>query len=69
MMISRILDDNSIEYVVAVTYASAKGRLFEMFFGWRGCRGNYSRVVLSKKGWARVDEMVRYYHTFCEKKD
>lgn len=69
MMISKWLDENSIEYVLAITYAESKGRLFEMFFGWRCSRKDgRSRIVLPKKGWATVAEMAQYYHTFCNNK-
>ena len=69
MMISKWLDENSIEYVLAITYAESKGRLFEMFFGWRGSRKDgRSRIVLPQKGWATVAEMAQYYHTFCDNK-
>ena len=69
MMISKWLDENSVEYVLAITYAEGKGRLFEMFFGWRGSYKNgLSRVVLPQKGWATVAEMAQYYRTFCNNK-
>lgn len=68
-MISKWLDENSIEYVLAITYAESKGRLFEMFFGWRCSRKDgRSRIVLPKKGWATVAEMTQYYNTFCKNK-
>ena len=66
-METRILNVNSIEYVIASTYATGKGRLFEMFFGWRCTKGENAKIVLSKKGWAEVDEMIDYYKKFVEK--
>ena len=67
-MIAKWLDVDSIEYVVASTYASGKGRLFELFFGWRRTnKFNMAQMVFSKKDWIRIDEMVCYYYTFCVK--
>lgn len=68
MMISKWLDENSLEYVLAITCAESKGRLFEMFFGWRCSRNGLSRIVLPQKGWATVAEMTQYYQTFCNNK-
>ena len=66
-MITRWLPDNSIEYIIASTYASGKGYLFDMFFGWRQTKGGQCRMVFSRKDWKRIDEMVKYYNTFVNK--
>ena len=67
-MITRYLNENSIEYTIASAYASGKGRLFEMFFGWRRTDKNGTvKFILSRKGWQVVDEMVEYYHRYVEK--
>lgn len=67
-MITRCLNENSIEYTIASTYASGKGRIFEMFFGWRSTDKNgMAKFILNRKGWEIVDEMVEYYHRYVEK--
>lgn len=67
-MITRWLNENSMEYVIAFTYASGKGRLFEMFFGWRETNkdGN-CKMIFSKKDWEKIDSSIEYYHKFIEK--
>lgn len=67
-MTTRYLKEDSIEYIIACAYASGKGRIFEMFFGWRKTDKNgMAKVILSHKGWQTVDEMVEYYHRYNEK--
>lgn len=67
-MITRYLNENSIEYTIASTYASGKGFIFEMFFGWRHTDKNgIVKFILSRKGWQVVDEMIEYYHRYVEK--
>ena len=68
-MMARWIDENSIEYVIACTYAESKGYLFNSFFGWRKTRKNMAKVTLSKHGWEIVDQMVRYYKIFVENND
>ena len=64
-METRWLHQDSIEYIIAETYAHAKGYLFEMFFGWRKTTSNgMSKMVLTRRGWKKVDEMVKYYKVF-----
>ena len=38
-MITRWYNENSVEYLIASAYATGKGRMFEMFFGWRQTKG------------------------------
>ena len=66
-MITRWMPLNSIEYTIASTYASGKGFLFEMFFGWRQTnKDNQCRMVFSRKDWKQIDEMIKYYNTFVK---
>lgn len=66
MFQERILHTDSIEYVIADAFASGKGRIFEMFFGWRGVRGEEARFVFSSRDWKRIDEMVAYHYTYVK---
>lgn len=67
-MIIRWLHEDSIEYTIASTYASGKGRLFEMFFGWRQTnKKGQCRMIFSRKDWKQIDEMVNYYNAFVKK--
>ena len=67
-MITRWLHEDSIEYTIASTYASGKGRLFEMFLGWRQTNEEgQCRMVFSRKDWEQIDEMVNYYNAFVKK--
>lgn len=64
-METRWLHQDSIDYIIAETYASAKGRLFEMFFGWRQTKKDgMSKIILTRRGWKIVDEMIEYYKVF-----
>ena len=64
-METRWLHQDSIEYIIAETYAHAKGYLFEIFFGWRKTTSNgMSKIVLTRRGWKKVDEMIKYYEVF-----
>lgn len=63
----RILQENSLEYLIAITYAEAKGFLFEMFFGWRGTdKDGNAKIILTKKGWIAVEEKIKYYNKFIK---
>ena len=67
-MITRWLNENSIEYIIAFTYASGKGFLFEMFFGWRGTDKNDNcKMIFSKKDWQNIDASIKYYYKFIKK--
>ena len=63
-MITRWYNEDSIEAVLASTYAGGKGYLFEMFFGWRENRKGESRFVFSRKDWERIDTAIEYYKKF-----
>lgn len=65
-MVTRWLNDDSIEYIIASTYASAKGRLFEIYFGWRQTKEGKARFVFSRKDWERIDEMIEYSKRFLK---
>lgn len=67
MMISRWYNQDSVEHVIASTYASGKGYIFEMFFGWRQNHNNESRFVFSKKDWEKIDTEIKYFKKFVEK--
>ena len=66
-MITRWLHEDSIEYVIASTYASGKGYFFETLFGWRQNKKGNCKMVFSKKDWKKIDEMIEYYNTFVNK--
>ncbi len=66
-MITRWVNINSIEYVIASTYAQGKGYIFEMLFGWRKTRGEDAKFVFCKKDWENIDTMIKYYNTFVKK--
>lgn len=66
-MMTRWIDENSVEYVIACTYAESKGYLFNSLFGWKETKKNMAKITLSKHGWETVDQMVKYYKTFVEK--
>lgn len=66
-MITRWLHEDSIEYIIALTYARGKGYLFEMFFGWRQTKKGQCRMVFSRKDWEQIDIMVKYYNTYVNK--
>jgi len=65
-MIARWYNINSIEYVIACAYASGKGRIFEIFYGWRTVYNNDCKMVFSRKDWENIDELIRYYNRFCK---
>lgn len=65
-METRWLNINSIDYVIASSYAAGKGYLFEMFFGWRKTRNENCKMVFSKKDWKTIDTMKKYYNTFVK---
>ena len=66
-MITRWLNEDSIEYIIASTYASGKGRLFEIYFGWRQTnKDGKARFVFSRKDWEKIDEMIEYYKRFLK---
>ena len=66
-MITRWIDNNTIEYVITSTYTEGKSYIFNMFFGWRQTRENNAKFVLSKKDWEKIDVMIRYYNRFVKK--
>ena len=66
-MYSRWYNDDTIGYLVASTYAEAKGWLFGLFFGWRMAHNNESRFLFSRKDWANIDDRISYYETFVKK--
>lgn len=67
-METRWLHQDSIDYIIAVTYSHGRGRLFEAFFGWRQTKKDgMSKIVLSHRGWEKVDEMIAYYKVFNKK--
>lgn len=68
-MIAKWLDDNSIEAVIAFTYASAKGFIFEMFFGWRQTKHDKVKFLFSKRDWKNIDTMVKYYYKYVNKEE
>lgn len=65
-MITKWLDENTIEYVIACTYAHGKGYIFEMFYGWRKSKDGMSCIILSKRDWKIVEYMTEYYKKFCK---
>jgi len=65
-MISRWYNENSIEAVIASTFASGKGRIFEMFFGWRENHKGECRFVFSRNDWEKIDEEIEYYKKFIK---
>lgn len=67
MFQERVLNTDTVEYVIASSFASGKGRIFEIFFGWRGVRGEEARFVFSSRDWKRIDEMTAYYYTYVER--
>lgn len=66
-MTTKWIDENSVEYVIAIAYAESKGYFYNVFFGWRQSRDGMARIILSKHGWKHVDELKRYYEVFCYK--
>ncbi len=68
-MITRWYHEDSIEYVIASTYAQGKGRLFEMFFGWRETYNHECRMVFSANDWENIDECIEYYNEFVREKE
>ena len=65
-MITRWYNENSIEYLIASAYATGKGRMFEMFFGWRQTKGEDCRMVFSRRDWEKIDELIEYAHRFVK---
>ena len=65
-METRWIHEDSIEYVIASAYAHGKGYWFNVMFGWKATHNHKCKVVLSHKDWRKVDEMIRYYYTFCK---
>ena len=58
-MITRYLKEDSIEYIIACTYESGKGRIFEKFKKKKKTDKNgIAKFILNHKGWQTVDEMV-----------
>lgn len=68
-MITRWYHEDSIEYLIASTYATGKGRLFEMFCGWRGTHNHECKMVFSANDWKNIDESIEYYNKFVAKKE
>jgi len=67
-METRWIHEDSVEYVIASTYAKSKSYLFQSFFGWRQTKSDgMARFVLTKRGWKMVDESIKYYYTFVKK--
>lgn len=65
-MTARWYNENSIESVIASTFARGKGRLFEMFFGWRENRKGENKFVFSDNDWEQIDEEIEYYKKFVK---
>lgn len=65
-MITRWVNQNTVEYVITSTYAEGKGYLFNLFFGWRQTHKDNARFTLSRKDWKIIDEMIEYYYTFVK---
>lgn len=59
-MIAKWINVDSIEYTIACNYADGKGCIFEMFFGWRGIKGDKAKMVFSRKDWKKINTMVEY---------
>ena len=66
-MIAKWFNNDSIEYIIASAYATGKGRWFGMFFGWRECHKNESKIILSKHDWEEVNDLIEYYNKFVKK--
>lgn len=67
-MTTRKYHIDTIEYLITDTYAEAKGRLFNLFFGWRKTdSNNMAYFNLSNKDWENIDISIKYYYTFVEK--
>lgn len=62
----RWYDENSIEYVICFTYASGRGKLFEMFYGWRETRNGKCKMIFSTADWKNIDESIEYYYKFVK---
>ena len=63
-MITRWYSDDSIEGLLAATYAEGKSFLFQMFFGWREARKSEMKFVFSRKDWKNIDRKIEYYKKF-----
>ena len=66
-MISKWLDADSIDYLIATAYSAGKGKLFGIFFGWRECNQGKSKITLSKQDWEEIKDLTEYYKNFIEK--
>ncbi len=66
-MVTKWLNENSVEYVIASAYAQGKGRLFEMFFGWRQTDKNGNcKMIFSRRDWENIDELIEYHNTYVK---
>lgn len=66
-MITRWIDIDTIEYVIACSYADGKGFVFSLFFGWREANKYKARFVLGKKDWRAINTMIEYYYKYVKK--
>ena len=67
-MIKRKYHIDTIEYLITDTYSEAKGRLFNILFGWRKTdKNDMAYFNLSKKDWKNIDISIEYYYTFVKK--
>jgi hypothetical protein len=66
-MITKWIDNDTLEYVITSTYTEGKSYIFNSFFGWRKTREGKAKFVLSKRDWEKIDVMIRYYNRFVKK--
>lgn len=66
-MITRWYNESSVEYLIASAYATGKGRMFEMLYGWRQTdKDGNCRMVFSRRDWEKIDELIEYAHRFVK---
>ena len=66
-MKTKWINENTIEYLITSAYCTGKGRLFEMFFGWRctNKEGN-AKFIMSSKDWEKINTLIEYEKRFIK---